>query len=384
MSKNEKIPINCINYYGDRAACGWYRMSFPAMALETILHGNIVFNFLETRIPILDKSFYTMGRRPRVIRIQRWHTKEEAKIMKEFLRPIAESIGAWIVYEIDDVLTYEDIPDYNMAKPYFSYELIGNSVKEIMDNCHLITVTTEELKNLYVTKVKQDPRKIMVIPNYLPRWWIGESFNLDGQMAQYDQQRKRPHLAFACSTNHFDVNNNNGGVDDFTEIMPWIKKNMDKYHFNFVGGVPQQLIEDVKAGRVFAQPPSDIFNYPRELKLRKIDLLIAPLIDSVFNRCKSNIKWLELAAIGIPMIGQNICTYNKYTDQVFNNADEIDEWIDKLFFRKDSRDFYANIIKKNRVLVDGIGNNQGYWLEKNLQPYYDLYSLGQSPVTFKF
>ncbi len=37
---------------------GWYRMSFPAMALETLLGGNIAFKFLETRMPILDKNYY--------------------------------------------------------------------------------------------------------------------------------------------------------------------------------------------------------------------------------------------------------------------------------------------------------------------------------------
>ena len=53
-----------------------------------------------------------------------------------------------------------------------------------------------------------------------------------------------------------------------------------------------------------------------------------------------------MSAIGIPMIGQNICTYNKYTDQVFDTTDDIDLWMDKLFFRKNSRDFYEIIIFK--------------------------------------
>lgn len=384
IKNNEKIPINCINYYADRAGCGWYRMSFPAMALETLLQGKISFKFLETKLPILDKNYYLSNGRTRVIRLQRWHTPEEANVIKNFLRPIADTIGMWLVYEIDDVLTYEDIPDYNIAKPFFSPELIGNSVKEIMDCCDIITVTTEELKNLYVTKLQQDPKKILVIPNYLPRWWIGDSFNIDTQLKQYDMQRNRPHIGFCCSTNHFDAENRNNGVDDFTEIMPWIKKNLNRFLFNFVGGIPQQLIEDARNGKIYAQPPSDIFNYARELKLRQLDLLIAPLIDSQFNRCKSNIKWLECSALGIPMIGQDICTYNKYTNQVFKNTDQVEEWVDKLFFRKDSRDFYADLIIRNRALVEGTGKDSGWWLERNIQKYYDLYSLPQNYVSFNF
>ena len=84
------------------------------------------------------------------------------------------------------------------------------------------------------------------------------------------------------------------------------------------------------------------------------------------------------------MIGQNISTYNKYTDQVFTTIDDVEEWLDKLFFRKDSRDFYAELIKKNRAIIEGAGQNTGYWMEKNIQMYYDLYSMPQNAVKFNF
>ena len=383
MSEQKQI-INCVNYNGDDCACGFYRMHFPMMSLKTVLGGEYRFKFLESENPILDARYYQSLSNLRVIRIQRWFQKQHATIVKNFLKPLCERLGIWLVYEIDDVLLYDEIPKYNLARPHFSPEIIGNSVQEIFDCCDLITVTTEELKNIYVENLHQDPNKFLVIPNYLPRWWVGDSFNLDNQLKQYDQQRQKPHIAFACSTNHFDVKNANNGVDDFTEIMPWIKKNLNKYQFIFVGGVPQQLQEEARKGLVIAQPPSDLMNYPRELKLRKIDLLIAPLINSKFNQCKSNIKWLEMSAIGIPMIGQNICTYNKYTDQVFDTMDDIDLWMDKLFFRKNSRDFYANIILKNRQIVDGNDQNPGYWLEKNIKRYYSLYSLPQNTVKLDF
>ena len=306
--------------------------------------------------------------------------KAHAEIVTKFLKPLCDQLGIWLVYEIDDVLLYDEIPKYNLAREAFNPNAIGNSVQEIFDAVDLITVTTQELKDIYVEKLHQDPGKIAIIPNYLPRWWIGEAYDLDRSMKQWDRQHKKPHIAFACSTNHFDVNNANNGVDDFTEIMPWIKKNMNKYEFIFVGGIPQQLKAEAKAGLVKAQPPSDLLNYPREMINRGVDLLVAPLIDNRFNRCKSNIKWLEMSALGIPMIGQNICTYNKWTDQVFNDTDGIDEWIDKLFFRKDSKEFNASLIEKNRKIIDGFGGSDSWWLEKHIKSYYDLYSLPQKTV----
>lgn len=330
------------------------------------------------------QDFFNLFGTIRCIRVQRWFTPGHAEIIKKFLKPLCDQLGIWLVYEIDDVLLYDEIPKYNLAKEAFNPEHLGNSVQEIFDCCDLITVTTDELKNIYVERLNQSPDKVVVIPNYLPRWWIGESFNLDISMKQWEAQHNRPHIAFACSTNHFDVNNVNDGVDDFTAIIPWIKKNIEKYQFIFVGGVPQQLKEEAKAGKIIAQPPSDLFNYPREMRFRQIDLLIAPLINNRFNRCKSNIKWLEMSALGIPMIGQNICTYNKYTDQVFDTTDDIDKWIDKLFFRNDSKEFTANLIVKNRKLVDGVTQNDGYWLEKNISKYYNLYAIQQKTMNITF
>lgn len=379
----EKQIINCVNFVGDNCACGFYRMNFPAMTLKTLLGGAYRFKFLESETPVLDARYFASIGPIRCVRIQRWFTKGHAEIVRNFLKPLCDRMGIWLVYEIDDVLLYDEIPKYNLAKEHFNPELLGDSVQEIFDACDLITVTTQELKDIYVEKLRQPENKVIVIPNYLPRWWIGETFDLDRQLAQWGEQRSRPHIAFACSTNHFDVNNANEGVDDFTALIPWIKRNLQKYQFIFVGGVPQQLHEEAQKGQVIVQPASDIFNYPREMRYRKIDLLIAPLIDNRFNRCKSNIKWLEMAALGIPMIGQNICTYNKYTDQVFNDTDDIDGWIDRLFCRSDSRDFLANMLVKNRGLVDGISKNDGYWLEKNITPFYNLYTLQQKTISIE-
>ena len=295
--------------------------------------------------------------------------------MKEF--------GFSICYEIDDVLVYDEIPKYNIAKEAFNPERIGNTTKEIMDLCDIITVSTEELRDLYHKYYNIPLNKFIVIQNYLPRWWIGDSFNLGRQMYQFSQQRKRPTLAFCCSVNHFDVKNVNGGQDDFSHLIPWIIKNIDKYQFVFVGGVPVQLQEYVKTGKIQYQAPSDIFNYPHQMQLRKIDLLCAPLIDNAFNRCKSNIKFLEFSALGIPMCGQNICTYNKYTKLVFDTGEDIDKLCEQLFFSKNSEEYYKEIIVQQRNIIDNPSplSATGYWLEANIKPYYELYSIPQKTMT---
>ena len=318
----------------------------------------------------------------KLVRIQRWFGWDKLKFLKEFLKPLSEKIGFSICYEIDDVLVYNEIPKYNIAKETFNPTRIGDSVKQIMELCDIITVSTEELKELYIKEYNLDKSKFIVIPNYLPRWWIGDAMNIDRQMRQYREQRYKPTIAFCCSVNHFDVQNQNSGQDDFSHLIPWIIKNIDKYKFTFVGGVPQQLHQFVKQNKIMYQPPSDIFNYPREMQLRRIDLLVAPLIDNAFNRCKSNIKFLEFSALGIAMCGQNISTYNKYTKLVFDNGNDIDRIINKLFLEKDSEAYYHTIITQQRKIIEEKSplSPNGFWLEKNIAPYYNLYSIPQKTV----
>ena len=377
-----KTIIHNINYFGDKCACGWYRMGWPSNMLQTLIGGNYRFQSTDTEALLCDANFYLSNGGVHLVRIQRWFGYDKLKFLKEFLKPLSEKIGFTIAYEIDDVLLYDDIPNFNIAKPAFHPDRIGNTVKEIMDLCDIITVTTDTIRDFYSNRLNIPKEKFLVIPNYLPRWWIGDAMNIDRQMNQWDNQHTRPTLAFCCSANHFDLQNMNKGEDDFTPLIPWIIKNMKKYNFVFVGGIPQQLTEFVKKNEISYQPPSDIFNYPREMQLRKIDLLIAPLMDIPFNHCKSNIKFLEFSALGIPMCGQNISTYNKYTNLVFNNGDDIDKIANKLFFESDSKEYYRTIITQQRNIIDGPSplSETGFWLEKNISKYYNLYSISNKTV----
>lgn len=49
-----------------------------------------------------------------------------------------------------------------------------------------------------------------------------------------------------------------------------------------------------------------ILKYPKLIMSEDFDIGIAPLVDSAFNRGKSNLKWLENSAMGIPTIASNV------------------------------------------------------------------------------
>lgn len=379
-----QIPIHAVNYRGDNFGCGFYRMLAPALSLQTVMGCPYSFRITDCLNQILDAKFYLNDNGVRIVRLQRWYGQDKARIMKQFLKPLSQKLGFWLVYEIDDVLFYDQIPAYNVAKPHYHPDKVGTSVEEIITACDFISVTTEQIADLYAKRLNIPRNRFIVIPNYLPRWWIGDAYNYERQMALYKQTRNKPRIAMACSMNHFDIHNQNNGIDDFSHIIPWIEHHIKKndIQFIFVGGVPKQLQQYIKTKQIEYQPPSDIFNYPRQMQLRKMDLLIAPLVDNPFNRCKSNIKWLEFSALGIPMAGQNICTYNKYTNNLFDNANDLQNLVDNLFHKPGSEKLYSDIIIQNRQIVEKGDKYQsrGYWLQTNIHKYVNLYSMPQKAV----
>ena len=63
------------------------------------------------------------------------------------------------LYDQEELSAYTDssfiVNDY--ARLLLENETIPNSIKEIFDACDLVTVTTEELKNIYVENLNQNP-----------------------------------------------------------------------------------------------------------------------------------------------------------------------------------------------------------------------------------
>lgn len=364
---------NNIMFPADVSGCGKYRMTFPKLAMESI---NPNVRFMDLMKYITDINFF---RDIRMVRLQRQVSDAQCDYFMRFLKPLSEQFGFWLSYELDDAVRYEDIPPYNIARKAFDNKNFFNNVKNMLQASDVITVTTQELKNYYSSTYNIPENKILVIANYIPRWWIGEIDYLDRNVELFKKNRKRPRIGFTASSSHFDINGINNYIDDFTHIVDFIRSTHQKYEWVFIGGVPKQLEDLAKDKKIEVSHGSDIMNYPRELWRRNLQCIVAPLQDNIFNKCKSNIKLIESWALGIPVIAQNICTYNKYTDSVFDTSNDLQNKLDDLF--KDDKKF-KRIIKDNRYCVDykGIEAPYGYWLEKNLQPWHNLFTLPQKTI----
>ena len=134
----------------------------------------------------------------------------------------------------------------------------------MMNNSDFITVTTEELGHHYREKYNVDITKFLVVPNYIPKWWFDGFYDLDKINLRYDSLKNRkPRIGFPVSASHYDQDNKNGGIDDFTHIVDLVKETIDKYQWVFVCGIPAQLNTDECRDKLEVYSGWDIYNYPK-------------------------------------------------------------------------------------------------------------------------
>jgi hypothetical protein len=266
------------------------------------------------------------------------------------------------------------IPKYNNAHEKYSEPKIQQNITDMLRAADFMVVTTPYMKEYYSSHYGVPQENIIDIPNYMPRWWVGESYSLDQKLQQYRDNVKRPRIGIISSLSHFDMTGKNNFVDDFTHINDFIRSTVDKYEWCFYMRVPKQLEDLARDRKILVYQASDIMNYVRELADKKFQLIVVPLQDNVFNLCKSNIKLIECWALGIPVITQNLPIYSKYTDSVFSDCNELQNRIDETL---KSENYYRKTIQHNRKVVDYGDENapDGWWLEKNMVNWFRLFTL---------
>lgn len=59
---NGRPIMHSINYFGDKCACGWYRLGWPTNILQTMIGCPYHFQMTDTEALIPDSQFYLMNR----------------------------------------------------------------------------------------------------------------------------------------------------------------------------------------------------------------------------------------------------------------------------------------------------------------------------------
>ena len=89
-----------------------------------------------------------------------------------------------------------------------------------------------------------------------------------------------------------------------------------------------------------------LLNYASKFYNLNLQAVVAPIKKTEFNFCKSFIKTMECAALGIPLFATNCLPYNRVMDKdlLFDSSDELKDKLMK--FKWQSNGVYKNIIEK--------------------------------------
>lgn len=344
-----------LQYYADYSGCGFWRMIWPEHLLNAFnhytVHGSTVMN--------LDPRYYI---KVQAVRIQRQATSHQLEFVK-FLKEVSKQIGFRLIYEIDDVVFSEDIPDYNKYKPAFTDPQIRKNCQEIMNLCDEVTVTCKFMKEYYMEKTGH--KNITIIPNFPPKFWLGHFFDEKQISANYDTHKRKPRIFYAGSGAHFDVDNRVNQNDDFAHVVKSIADTVDKYQWVFLGAYPLPLQNLVRSGKIEFHPWSNLYFYGEKIKNLRVNMMIAPLQNNNFNKAKSELKLIEANAFGLPIACQNLCTYED-AEFKFDTGEEMIEVIDDVLSKKGR---YMNICNKARAEANKS------WLEnaENIACYQELF-----------
>ena len=355
--QDQQLP-RFMNYYADYSGCGHWRMLWPEQVMnahqKAVVQGSTIMN--------VDPRVY---KGVKGIRIQRQATPQQLEFVK-WLKQQANENNSRLIYEIDDICFREDIPEYNKYKNAFTDDSIRKSAQECMAICDEITVTNNFMRDYYREKTGNE--NVTVIPNFMPKFWLGHYYDIAKNMHNLEKYKRKPRILYAGSGAHFDVEQRVKFKDDFEHVNEVIRKTCDKYQWVFLGGHPLPLVDLVKSGKVEFHEWKRLFEYGAKLQDLNVNMLVAPLQDNIFNKSKSDLKYIEACALGLPIACQDLCTYENAPIK-FKTGDEMIDQIDKTL--KDNKR-YKSICKKARQYADT------RWLEtdKNIDCYVELYQYG--------
>lgn len=271
MTGPKPLRQSVFYFVHDYWACGWYRCYTPGVALKEL--GYEV--FLDENI-----SGDAIGAGD-VIVVQQPSGPHQLAAVRT-----ANQVGKLSVVEMDDDVW--NLAPANPGYEYWNRPEVKLNARACVVEAQLVTTPTRLLAEKLLT---MNPN-VKILPNMLPNdGWDYPEPNL--------QRNDKVVIGWAGSTSH-------GG--DFRVLDGVLQQLLDRYpHVEFVAAGGPSVIDLQQHERMGHLKPTDIQHYPTLLE--HFDVGVIPLADTVFNRSKSDLKFVEYARLGIPTVASKLEPY---------------------------------------------------------------------------
>ncbi len=303
-------------FVSDTEAACHYRGVVPAKGLE--LRGHQAVADLYFNLQFLDKLD--------VLVFQRKANKKDIEILKE-----AKKRKILTVYDIEDNLWR--VAPHNPGRGFWTNERL-KIAETLTKKADLVTVTTKNLKNF----VKRLNPNVEVIRNYLfSKYW------------SYSPPLEKPEslivIGWSGSPSH---------SDDLKILKGVLEQVIEKYNLKvIIQGLP---INPFSSPNVIFDPTwVRIREYPK--KLRRYDIGICPLENNQFNEAKSDLKFIEYGALGIPAVCSPVGEYQYTVKNEYNGflAAKPREWVKYLSLLVENSNLRLSVAYRARKLAETRG-----------------------------
>lgn len=226
-----------------------------------------------------------------------------------------------------------------------------NSIEKACELADMVTVTQPHLADVF----RQYNHNVVCLPNCVdPALWR----KLPLKRANENEIR----LFWAGGCSHYV---------DWLHLVHPLKEVMEKYHnvkLVVMGQAFEATLKELPRDRVEIHPWVHFEAYPMRVSILDPDISLIPLDDNEFNRCKSNIKWVEMAAMGIPSVVSAVSPYiEHYNGENMVAVDnDHDAWVEGISTLIEDRILAAKIGgAAQRTVLDKFDINTQYkqWLD---------------------
>lgn len=288
----------------------YHRIIMPLVHMEGV-DINVTNSFSEDNFTDIDIFMYNRRLSP------------DAKTNQEYterLYAYREKYGFKICLDIDDY--WELDPHHILYKSYIEEGFATKQIDNII-NADVVFTTHDRL----LEKIYEFNKNVHIIPNAIPK------------KGQFDIERIPHHLTRifwqGSVTHEEDIQLLARPIECLRPVANKIKMILAGHELDNNADIWERICHSYTAGFQYAYkiiPGVPVTNYGEPEKgyyasYAEADICVIPLLNSPFNRMKSNLKVLEAANLGLPVICSNVHPYKDLPVLYANNSTD---WVNHI------------------------------------------------------
>jgi len=258
--------------------------------------------------------------------------------------------GKKIVIDYDD--SFADLPEIKLKEFNMTSKEVTDNWIRYLNLADLITVSCDPLKSR-VESLTNTP--VRVVPNLILKRDYEE-------FEDYSPSRSRIRILYSCSDSH---------IKDFNFIAPVLKRIGEDYNNVTIvshGNLNFSYLCPWYRGKAIHIENGPYESYYDALREIQPSIFIAPLMPTIYNNCRSNLKYLQSSLVKAAFVGTNLPPYNN----VEHNKTGL------LPFTRISWWWHLRRLVRNPKLLTKIGKASykdlnGYLLEDNVSLWEEAY-----------